>query len=151
MRNVGQISILLLAVLTSSCVHEPRTNEHGSTITIRRSSYRSTRQQAEADLVIYFESWDRLFTEKPAITSGDAAMPLTKNRLIEKLDELNNSRHFVVVVLQKSNTAPEEKLLDELEKFFQQCRFERVVIQQARGDPVPEIGQPILRDTAGTR
>jgi hypothetical protein len=112
-----------------------------------KSSYRAFQQQEEADLVVDFWHWDSWEIEKPAVTTGGHLAVLTKRQLLDRLDQLQPRREFVVVILDK-RSSPEGKgaSLDELESFFQELGFHRVVIQLAVSYENAD-GLPILRDS----
>jgi hypothetical protein len=144
MREVHHIALALVVLTFLGCKHVPPTAEAPRSIVVDRTLVYSDGQHAEADVVTYFEGWNRMFLHKPQVNDGRYALPLAKERFMQMLEALGVERRFVVVILQKSVQPPEAQLLDELERFFRDCRFRRVVMQQARG-----IGpQPVLRDTA---
>jgi hypothetical protein len=145
------LPIPLVALGLAGCSHAHPTAKTSPNIIVNRTAYYSDKQQAEADVVAYFEGWNRLFLQKPQVSSGGTALPMSRARFVQALDDLNVGRQFVVVVLQKSAQPPDAQSLDELERFFRGCKFERIAMQQARGAPIPEIGQPVLRDTGPKR
>jgi hypothetical protein len=148
MKKVPHSSLALIVLAVVGCATAPRAPEVPQSIVVRQTAgYPAGHPYAEADVIAYFESWDRMFLYKPQVSDGQSALPLTKARFVHMLDALGVGRRFVLVTFRKSVEPPEVPVLDEVESFFRECRFQRVVIEQARG-----FGpQPVLRDTAETK
>jgi hypothetical protein len=113
----------------------------------------ASRQQAEADLVVGFQSWNSISFIKPDITGVTGALPARRKTFrreaFEKLaDGLKGPRDFVVVVLDRLYE-PDPMVanggMDAIQKFFGGLGFRRIAFQDgaaARGGNLP-----ILRDT----
>jgi hypothetical protein len=114
----------------------------------------SSRQQAQADLVIGFKSWNTMSFIKPDVTGTANALTLRqktfrKSGFVKLLNNLKIDRKFVVVVLDRAYS-PDPAVayggLDEIQKFFMDLGFERVAFQEG-ATSAPASGLPILRDT----
>jgi hypothetical protein len=116
------------------------------------------RQQAEADLVVNFQSWNAILFVKPDITgtaSGVTVRPKTFTRAaVEKLlRNLKIRRELVVVVLDR-RYYPDPMVagggMDEIQKFFEDQGFGRVAFQDAAAWSGAE-GMTILRDSGAKK
>lgn len=101
----------------------------------------SFRQQEQADVVLTFLDWSSLDLTKPKV---EGKIRVTKEQLPGILDQAKAARGLVVVVLDKR---AEQVSISELEAFFLQLGFQRVIVQQALSDLDPN-GLPILSDSA---
>jgi len=112
-------------------------------------------QQAKADLVVGFQSWNSIWFIKPDITSIAGALPehtktFTSAAVVKLLRNLATPRGFVVVVLDRTYT-PDPMVadggMDAVQKFFEELRFQRIVFQD--GAALSGAGgRAILRDTS---
>jgi len=113
----------------------------------------SIRQQAEADYVVNFQSWNAISFIKPDLTgaaSGVTVHPktFTADAFVMLMNNLKRPRNFVVVIVDRSyNPDPVETKggMDTIEKFFQQLGFQRIAFQDGSAWD-SEKGYPILRD-----
>jgi hypothetical protein len=99
------------------------------------------RQQEQADVVLSFLDWGSLDLTKPKV---EGKTSVAKEQLPGILDQAKVGRGLVVVVLDKR---AEQVPISELEAFFLQLGFQRVIVQQAVSDFDPK-GLPILSDSA---
>src|SRR6266404_1649536 len=139
---VSPTAIVILCLALAGCATEP-------------ASTPSLRQQAEADLVVEFQSWNAISFIKPDIT-GTAGMlsfrrkTFTKEAVVKLLHNLKVPRKFVVVVLDRQYSPDPigpAGGMDEIQRFFQDLGFRRVALQDgAAWNRVS--GMPILKDTA---
>jgi hypothetical protein len=114
----------------------------------------SSRQQAEAGLVVNFHSWSTISFIKPDITGTAGALTVrqrtfTREAVEKLLRNLKMDRGFVVVVLD-TRYNPDPMVanggMDAIQKFFEREGFRRVVFQDGAGWNRND-GLPILRDT----
>ena len=113
----------------------------------------ASRQQAEADLVILFQSWNSIAFIKPDITATAGAMPVRTRTFsgpaFEKLlRNLKTPRGFVVVVLDRRyrpDPAAAHGGMDALEQFFAELGFHRIAFQDGGAWRRPG-GLSILKD-----
>jgi hypothetical protein len=121
--------------------------------TVPESSLAS-RQQAEADLVVNFQSWNAILFIKPDITGTASALTFrpktfTKQAVVKLLHNLKTQREFVVVILDRQyNPGPKGLLggMDEIQTFLEELGFQRVAFHDGAVRNRTE-GMPILRDT----
>lgn len=110
------------------------------------SQYKAFEQHDAADVSILFYWWGDITVLKPSAFWG---RHLTKEEL-RKLISPTVPKTLAVVALDKREhkSYPDQAtLLNEIESFFFDIGFERVVVQQSIGDEHPD-GLPILRDTS---
>ena len=114
----------------------------------------SARQQAEADLVLYFQSWNSISFIKPDVM-GTVGVPTVRQKTftraaIEKLlRNLKIGRDFAVVVLDRRyypDPAVANGGMDEIQKFLEDQNFKRVAFQDGSARDSTN-GLPIVRDT----
>src|SRR6266404_7157393 len=114
----------------------------------------SSSQQAEADLVVNFQSWNAISFIKPDIagtTGGLTIRPktFTREAVVKLLNNLKLPRTFVVVVLDR-RYIPDPMVagggMNEIQKFFQDLGFNRVAFQDGSAWNRAE-GMPVVRDT----
>jgi hypothetical protein len=99
----------------------------------------SSRQQAEADLVINFQSWNSISFVKPDVTGNANALmyrqkTFRKSGFVKLLNNLKLDRKFVVVVLDRAyspDPATAYGGMDEIQKFFVDLGFQRVAFQDS--------------------
>jgi hypothetical protein len=111
-------------------------------------------QQAEADLVVNFQSWNAISFIKPdvaAVTGVLTSRPktFTRQALVKLLDTLKTPRGFVVVVLDRRYSAGAKGSaggIDDIQTFFEGLGFQRVAFQDGAAWTRTE-GLPIVRDT----
>ena len=111
-------------------------------------------QQAEADLVVGFQSWNAISFIKPDITGSSSVVTFrqktfTRAALVKLLNSLKIPRGFVVAVLERQyNPGPKGSAggMDEIQNFFEGLGFRRVVVQDGVGWNYPG-GMAVLRDT----
>ena len=116
----------------------------------------SSRQQAEANLVVNFQSWNTISFIKPDITGNANALTFRqktfrKSGFVKLLNNLKIDRKFVVVVLDRAyypDPATAYGGMDEIQKFFTDLGFGRVAFQEG-GARDKTGGLPIIRDTGG--
>ena len=112
-------------------------------------------QQAQADLVVGFQSWNSVWLIKPDVTGIAGALPehtktFTSAGLEKLLRNLRTPRGFVVVVLDRT-FSPDPMTaaggMDAIQGFFEELGFRRVVLQDGealrRGS-----GRVVLKDTS---
>jgi hypothetical protein len=114
----------------------------------------ASRQQAQADLVVNFESWNSISFIKPDLTGtpgglGVRAKTFTRAAVVKLLRNLKTPREFVVVVLDR-RYSPDPMVanggMDAIQEFFERLGFRRIVFQD--GAALGRTGDlPILRDT----
>jgi hypothetical protein len=112
-------------------------------------------QQAQADLVVSFQSWNSISFIKPDITGTTGALPVRKKTFrraaFEKLVKGMKTPHdFVVVVLDRRYEPDPMSAnggMDAIQAFFQGLGFRRIAFQDG-GAPRMGGDLPILRDTA---
>jgi hypothetical protein len=112
-------------------------------------------QQAEADLVVTFQSWNSLWLIKPDITGMAGAMQsriktFTSAGFVKLLHNLETPRDFVVVVLDRTYS-PDPMVanggMDAVQAFFEELGFRRIVLQD--GAALSGAGgRVVLRDTS---
>jgi hypothetical protein len=112
-------------------------------------------QQAQADLVVGFQSWNSVWLMKPDITSMAGVMPgrtktFTSAGFEKLLRNLKTPRDFAVVVLDRQYS-PDPMTsnggMDAVEKFFEELGFRRIVLQD--GAALSGAGgRVVLRDTS---
>ena len=111
-------------------------------------------QQAEADLVVNFQSWNSIWFIKPDVTGTAGALTartktFTRNGFVKLLNNLKTPRGFVVVVLDR-RYSPDPMVaaggMDEIQAFFAGLGFRRIAFQDGAARD-RDGGQPILRDT----
>ena len=119
------------------------------------SSSPASQQQAEADRVVNFQSWNAISFIKPDLTgkaSGLAVRPktFTRDGVVKLLNNMKRPRDFVVVVLDRRHDpdpATAAGGMDEIQNFFQGLGFRRVAFHDGnawnRGEEAP-----VLRDSA---
>jgi len=115
----------------------------------------SSRQQAQADLVVNFRSWNAISFIKPDITGTANALAVwpktfTRDGVERLLRNLKMPREFVVVVLDRRYDPDPMTAaggMDEIQKFFEGEGFRRVAFQDGAAWNRTN-GMPILRDTA---
>lgn len=103
---------------------------------------RAFQQEDAADLVVHFETVDRLSIRKPELD-----VHITRPAHLQSLAHQEIGRDLVVVILGK-RVNPERRhpaFEDELVTTFHELGFQRVIVQAAQGDLHPD-GRPILRD-----
>lgn len=114
----------------------------------------AARQQAEADLVLNFQSWHSISFIKPdfAGTSGALtarAKTFSKAAVVKLLGNLMTPRGLVVVVLDRRHS-PDPLVasggMDEIQKFFEGLGFRRIIFQDGAASGRPD-GLPVIRDT----
>jgi len=111
------------------------------------------RQQAQADLVVSFQSWNAISFLKPDITGTAGSLRVrtktfTRAAVVKLLRNLDVARGFLVVVLDRRYT-PDPMVtnggMDEIQRFFEGLGFERIAFHDGAGlDRNGEM--PILRD-----
>ena len=115
----------------------------------------SSRQQAQADLVLNFQSWRSISFLKPDVTGTANAMTFqkktfTREAVVKLLRNLKLDKQFAVVVLDR-NYSPDPATaaggMDEIQRFLQELGFRRIAFQDGAAWS-REQGMPILRDTA---
>ena len=113
----------------------------------------SSRQQAQADLVVNFRSWNAISFIKPDITGTANALAVwpktfTRDGVEKLLRNLKMPRDFVVVVLDR-RYEPDPMTaaggMDAIQKFFQDQGFRRVAFQDGSAWTRSQ-GYAILRD-----
>jgi hypothetical protein len=117
----------------------------------------SARQQAEADLVVGFQSWNAIWFIRPDVTGTAGSMTLrrkmfTGDGFVKLLRNLKVGRDFVVVVLDRQYSPDPVSArggMDAIQGFFKELGFRRTVIQDGAGGGSGEQGLPVLRDSAG--
>ena len=112
-------------------------------------------QQAQADLVVNFQSWNLISFIKPDLTGTAQALAVrprtfTKTAVVKLLRNLKIPRGFVVVVLD-TRFNPDPMVtnggMDEIQKFFAGLGFRRIAFQDSAALDRAG-GNPILRDSA---
>ena len=101
-----------------------------------KKAHASFELQDQADLLIDFCTWQHLAVSKPRIMKGDALEIMSREKLDDWLRSAPVSRNLVVIALDKRSDPsgkPDLQVIDELEKFFREHHFRRIVIQQDRG------------------
>lgn len=111
-------------------------------------------QQAEADLVVNFQSWNSISFIKPDLTGIVGGLSVrtktfTRTAVVKLLRNLKTPRGFVVVVLDRRYD-PDPMVadggMDAIHKFFEELGFRRIAFQD--GGAWGRSGDlPILRDT----
>jgi hypothetical protein len=114
----------------------------------------AVRQQAQADLVVNFQSWNSMSFIKPDITGMAGALPVraktfTRAALVKLLRNLHTPREFAVVVLDRRYD-PDPLVanggMDAIQEFFEGLGFRRIAFQD--GAALGRPGDlPILRDS----
>ena len=110
--------------------------------------------QAQADLVVGFQSWNSLWLVKPDITGIAGALPehtktFTSSGFEKLLRNLKTPRGLVVVVLDRAyspDPVSGKGGMDAIEGFFEELGFRRIVLQD--GAALRSGGRVILRDTS---
>jgi len=120
----------------------------------RPQSSPAVRQQAQADLVVSFRSWNSISFIKPDITGTVGALPVrtktfTRAAVVRLLRNLKTPQGFAVVVLDRRYD-PDPTVahggMDAIQEFFGGLGFRRVAFQD--GAALGRPGDlPILRDT----
>jgi hypothetical protein len=137
------IFLVEASILVAGCATEP-------------SSTPSSRQQAEADLVVGFQAWNSIALLKPNVSDPSLTSfrvrSFTKTGVVKLIESLHIPGGFVVVILDRRyspgrHTMTEE--MDEIQTFFEGLGFQRVAFQDAAGW-TREEGMPIVRDSAQT-
>jgi hypothetical protein len=113
----------------------------------------ASRQQAEADLVVTFQSWNSIWLIKPDIAGIAGALPehtktFTSSGVTKLLRNLRTPRNFVVVVLDRTHSPDPmvaEGGIDAVQKFFDGLGFRRIVFQD--GQALRDGRPAVLRDT----
>jgi len=114
----------------------------------------ASQQQAEADLVVSFQSWNSIWFIKPDIAGMAGALPehtktFTSAALVKLLRNLRTPRDFVVVVLDR-RYSPDPMVadggIDAVQKFFEELGFGRIVFQDGAALSGGG-GRVVLRDT----
>ncbi len=122
------------------------------------SSSPALRQQADASLVVSFQSWSQIGIIKPDVTGAAGAntfhpKTFSKEAFVKLLDTLHVPRDFAVIVLDERYNAGQQSLeadMDEIESFFTHgLGFQRVAFQDDAGWNAA-AGMPVLRDTGAT-
>jgi hypothetical protein len=116
----------------------------------------SSRQQAEANLVVNFQSWNNISFVKPDVTGNASTLTFRqktfrKSGFVKLLNNLKIDRKFVVVVLDRAyypDPATAYGGMEEIQKFFMDLGFERVAFQDGSARD-KESGFPIIRDSGG--
>ena len=117
----------------------------------------SARQQAEADLVVSFQSWNAISFIRPDIAGTSSMLTFrrktfTREAVVKLLHNLKVRREFVVVVLDRQyspDPATTAGGMDEIQKFFQELGFRRVSFHDGAAWNQAE-GMPILRDAGSS-
>ena len=117
----------------------------------------SARQQAEADLVVNFQSWNAISFIRPDIAGTGSMLTFrrktfTREAVVKLLHNLKVRREFVVVVLDRHyspDPATTAGGMDEIQKFFHELGFRRVAFHDGAAWNQAE-GMPILRDTGSS-
>jgi hypothetical protein len=112
-------------------------------------------QQAQADLVVGFQSWNSVWFIKPDITSLAGALPertktFTSSAVVKLLRNIRTPRDFVVVVLDRRyspDPASAKGGMDAIQGFFEELGFRRVVLQDGAALSGGG-GRVVLRDTS---
>jgi hypothetical protein len=112
-------------------------------------------QQAQADLVVNFQSWNSVWLIKPDIMGMAGAMPgriktFTSAGFVKLLRNLKTPRDFAVVVLDR-RYSPDPMTanggMDAVQGFFEELGFRRIVLQD--GAALSGAGgRAVLRDTS---
>jgi hypothetical protein len=112
-------------------------------------------QQAQADLVVGFQSWNSVWLIKPDVSGMAGAMAVrtktfTSAGFEKLLRNLKTPRDFVVVVLDR-RYSPDPMTanggIDAVQKFFEELGFRRVVLQDGAALNGGG-GRVILRDSS---
>jgi hypothetical protein len=111
-------------------------------------------QQAQADLVVGFQSWNSVWLIKPDVTSIVGALPehtrtFTSAGFVKLLRNLKTPRDFVVVVLDRTYSPDPVDVkggMDAIEQFFEELGFRRVALQDGAALRSGS-GRVVLRDT----
>src|SRR2546430_925494 len=112
---------MLICMVLGGCATTPQTSL-------------ALRQQAQADLVVSFQSWNAISFLKPDITGTAGSLRVrtktfTRAAVVKLLRNLKMPRGFVVVVLDRRYT-PDPMVtnggMDEIQKFFEGLGFERI-------------------------
>jgi hypothetical protein len=115
----------------------------------------ASRQQAQADLVVNFQSWNAIAFIKPDLTDkanrpADWPKTFTRDGVVKLLNNLKMPREFVVVVLDRRHD-PDPMVaaggMDAIQRFFEGLGFRRVSFHDGSGWNRAE-DLPVLRDTA---
>src|SRR5689334_21488852 len=91
MREVRHNSLTLIVLAVMGCTNVPPTAETSRPIVVDRTLV-YTGQHAKADVIAYFEGWNRMFPEKPEVSDGQSWLPLAKERFVHMLDALGVGR-----------------------------------------------------------
>jgi hypothetical protein len=114
----------------------------------------ASHQQADADMVVSFQSWHSISFIKPEVMSTAGTLTartktFASEGFVKLLNNLKTPREFVVVVLDRRyspDPATSNGGLDAIERFFAGLGFRRIVLQD--GTAIDRnLGQAILRDT----
>src|SRR5205814_7467632 len=117
-----------------------------------------SRQQAEADLVVNFQSWNAISFIKPDITGTASALTFrpktfTKEAVVKLLRNMKTPRGLAVVVLDRHYDARGRNsttAMDEIQGFFEGLGFGRVAFQEGAAWNRAE-GMTILRDSGAKK
>jgi hypothetical protein len=117
----------------------------------------ASRQEAEADLVINFQSWNAISFIKPDVTGKANSLAIgpktfTGDGLAKLLNNLKRPREFVVVVLDRRHDPDPVTTrggMEEIQKFFFGLGYRRVAFHDGASWNRNEDA-PVLRDTAAT-
>lgn len=139
--NLTRIVVLLLVISLIGCESIPE-------------SASSSQLQAEADLVVNFQSWNNILFIKPDVTGTANTLTFRKTTFrksgfVKLLNNLKIDRKFVVVVLDRAyypDPAEAYGGMDEIQKFFMDLGFQRVAFQDGLSSN-PANGLRIVRDT----
>jgi len=112
-------------------------------------------QQAQADLVVGFQSWNSVWLIKPDVTGIAGALPehiktFTSAGFVKLLRNLRTPRGFVVVVLDRRYSPDPVSAkggMDAIQGFFEELGFRRIVLQDG-AVLSGGSGRVVLRDTA---
>jgi hypothetical protein len=111
-------------------------------------------QQAPADLVVGFQSWNSVWLIKPDVTGIVGALPahtktFTSAGFEKLLRNLKTPRGLVVVVLDRTyspDPVTAKGGMDAIQSFFEELGFRRIVIQDGEALRAGS-GRVVLRDT----
>ena len=134
------LSVLLLC-LSPGCQSVPETSL-------------SSRQQAEADLVLNFQSWNSIGFVKPDVTGTASTMTFhrktfTRDGVVKLLRNLKVNQGFAVVVLDRQYSPDPMTAgggMDAIQSFLQELGFRRIAFHDGAAWNRAQ-GMPILRDT----
>ena len=100
------------------------------------------KQEKDADLVIFFYTWEDWKIEKPAFRKENPSKPLSQKLLCEIISDLNIECNLVVVILDKRDSDIE---IEEIEEFLKEFGFSKVVFQAGISNMHPD-GRPIIKE-----